>query len=404
MFSASRRRDPTQSWFDHDITLLRLIGEILASALGRKYAEGALRESESMLLQSQKLEAVGRLAGGIAHDFNNLLTVILGFSRPLLRELPEGDPVREDVQEIYAAAERAASLTRQLLTFSRRQAVDEQVVDLNAMLSGLETLLERLLREDVELALELCSDLAAVKGDTHQFEQVVINLVVNARDAMPDGGTLRIATRNQSLDGPHAHRIGLSGAGRYVVLSVLDSGQGMDEDTRAHIFDPFFTTKEPGKGTGLGLSIVYSVVEQASGAIHVEGGSVQGNDLRDLASGRGGERRRRMREADGDSDELGVGCVLLVEDEPALRRLARRVLEGNGYRVLEAGDGVRGARNGGRVRGPDPCPGGGCSDAPPRRGGAGATASPRAARSRHPVHVGLSRRQRGKPTCLPVRS
>jgi signal transduction histidine kinase len=222
-----------RTWPDHDVTLLQLIGEILTSALGRKHAEAALRESESKLLQIQKLEAVGRLAGGIAHDFNNLLTVILGFSRPLLRELEEDNPIREDLQEIHNAAERAASLTRQLLTFSRRQAVDEQVMDLSALVSGLKTLLERLLGEDVEFVLDLEPALRGVKGDPHQFEQVVINLAANARDAMPDGGTLRITTRNAALDAAQARRIGLPRAGRYVLLCVSDSGHGMDQETRA---------------------------------------------------------------------------------------------------------------------------------------------------------------------------
>jgi PAS domain S-box-containing protein len=328
-----------QSWFEHDITLLQLIGEILTSALGRMHAESALQESESMLLQAQKLEAVGRLAGGIAHDFNNLLTVILGFSRPLLRELAEGDPTREDVAEIHAAAERAASLTRQLLTFSRRQAIAEQVVDLSATLSGLGALLERLLGEDVELILELEAELAGVKGDAHQFEQVVINLVANARDAMPDGGTLKISTSNQTLDASCAHRIGLLGAGHYAVLSVSDSGWGMDEDTRAQIFDPFFTTKEPGKGTGLGLSIAYSVVKQAGGAIHVDGGPSKGTTFDIWLPA---VERAVVEEpaAERESEEPGSGCVLLVEDEPSLRRLACRILESNGYRVIEAADGA----------------------------------------------------------------
>lgn len=328
-----------QSWYEHDVTLLQLIGEILTSALGRKHAEAALQQSESMLLQAQKLEAVGRLAGGIAHDFNNLLTVILGFSRPLLRELPADDPTREDVAEIHAAAERAASLTRQLLTFSRRQAVAEQVMDLSATVSGLGGLLERLLGEDVELILELDADLAGVKGDAHQFEQVVINLVANARDAMPDGGTLKIITSNETLDAPRALRAGLRCAGRYVLLSVRDSGQGMNEDTRAQIFDPFFTTKEPGKGTGLGLSIAYSVVEQAGGAIHVEGGLNKGTTFdiwlpvveRAVVDEPAAER---------ESEEPGSGCILLVEDEPSLRRLAHRILDGSGYRVIEAADGA----------------------------------------------------------------
>jgi PAS domain S-box-containing protein len=329
-----------RSWSDHDVTLLQLIGEILTSALGRKHAEVALRDSESRFLQIQKLEAVGRLAGGIAHDFNNLLTVILGFSRPLLRELPEDDPTREDLQEIHDAAERAAALTRQLLTFSRRQVVDEQVVDLSAMVSGLKTLLERLLGEDVEFVLDLEPALQGVKGDTHQFEQVVINLAANARDAMPEGGSLQIATRNAVLDAEQAQRIGLSGAGAYVLLSVSDSGHGMDEDTRAQIFDPFFTTREPGKGTGLGLSIAYSVVEQAGGAIRVEGEPSKGTTF-ELWLPVAEEEVVDETFEEAGVEEAGSGCVLLVEDEDSLRRLARRMLENGGYRVIEAADGAQ---------------------------------------------------------------
>jgi signal transduction histidine kinase/CheY-like chemotaxis protein len=328
-----------RTWSDHDVTLLQLIGQILTSALGRKHAEAALRESESKLLQVQKLEAVGRLAGGIAHDFNNLLTVILGFSRPLMRELAQGDPMREDLQEIHGAAERAASLTRQLLTFSRRQVVDEQVMDLSAMVSGLKTLLQRLLGEDVEFVLDLEPALLGVVGDPHQFEQVVINLAANARDAMPDGGMLKITTCNAVLDATQARRIGLPRAGRYVLLSVSDSGHGMDEETRAQIFDPFFTTKEPGKGTGLGLSIAYSMVEHAGGAIRVEGGPSKGTTF-ELWLPPAEERIAAESSEERGVEEPGSGCVLLVEDEPSLRRLACRILENSGYRVIEAADGL----------------------------------------------------------------
>jgi signal transduction histidine kinase len=293
-----------RTWSDHDVTLLQLIGEILTSALGRKQAEVALRGSESRILQIQKLEAVGRLAGGIAHDFNNLLTVILGFSRPLLRELAEDDPIREDLQEIHGAAELAASLTRQLLTFSRRQAVDEQVMDLSATVSGLKTLLEHLLGEDVELALDLESALQGVKGDTHQFEQVVINLAANARDAMPEGGTLKITTRNAALDTAQARRNGLPGAGRYVLLSVSDSGHGMDEETRGQICErlgPRNGRRDPradlrpllhhqGAGQGNRPGVVDRLQRgRAGGRGHSRRGRAQqGNDFRALAADRRG--------------------------------------------------------------------------------------------------------------------
>jgi PAS domain S-box-containing protein len=283
------RQRSAERWSKQEIGLLGLLGQILTSASRRCLVEEALRESEARLLHAQKLEAVGRLAGGIAHDFNNLLSVILGFSRPLLRELPEGDPVREDVREIDAAAERGAALTRQLLTFGRRQETPRRSVDLNAVLRGIQPLLTRLLGDDVEIVLDLDADLACVTGDPQHFEQVVINLGVNARDAMPDGGCLRFETRNRALAGEAAQRHRLP-AGPSVRLSVGDTGLGMDEETRARIFEPFFTTKEPGKGTGLGLSIVYSLVEQAGGSITVEAAPGKGTTfeiLLPVASQRG---------------------------------------------------------------------------------------------------------------------
>jgi PAS domain S-box-containing protein len=256
-------------WSDQEIALLGMIGEILTSASRRCQVEEALRESQARLLHAQKLEAVGRLAGGVAHDFNNLLSVILGFARPLLRELPEGSPVRDDLCEIHSAAERGAALTRQLLTFGRRQESPREPVDLNAVLRGIEPLLARLLGDDVELAFDLGEEVASVSGDPQQFEQLAINLAVNARDAMPDGGTFKLETRAFEVhpDASERHRLA---PGRYVRLAASDTGLGMDDETRARIFEPFFTTKEPGKGTGLGLSIVYSVVEAAGGAIDVE--------------------------------------------------------------------------------------------------------------------------------------
>ena len=335
-FEAHRQR---RCWSDHDVTLLRLIGEILASTLGRKYSDAALRETESKLRHAQKLEAVGRLAGGIAHDFNNLLTVILGFSRPLLRELEEGNPIREDVIEIHGAAERAVALTRQLLTFSRRQAVEECVVDLNAMLSGMASLLARLIGEDVELVMDLDEHLPGVKGDTHQFEQVIINLAANARDAMPDGGTLQIITQTCDLDAPQARRRGLRGADTYVLFSVRDSGHGMDEETRAQIFDPFFTTKEPGRGTGLGLSIAYSVVDGAGGTIRVEGLPSKGTNF-DIWLPVVDRAFELESDAEVEPELSGSGCVLVVEDDPSVRQLAVRILEESGYEVIHAADGV----------------------------------------------------------------
>jgi PAS domain S-box-containing protein len=324
---------------DVEATPLRLIGEILVSALRRKRTETALRDSESLLAQAHKLEAVGRLAGGIAHDFNNLLTVILGFSRPLLRELAADDPVREDLVEIHGAAERAAGLTRQLLTFSRRQVVQPQVIDLNDTLVGLESMLARLLGEDVELVLDLAPELGGVVGDAHQFEQVVVNLAANARDAMPDGGTLQLATRDREVGAVEARRFGLQGPGSYVLLTVTDSGHGIDEQTRRQIFDPFFTTKDPGKGTGLGLSVAYSIVQAANGTIRVEGRPAKGTTFEIWLPLAAPEVHEQVVD-ESRPGPCGSGRVLLVEDEASVRRLTERILERSGYEVLTAVDGL----------------------------------------------------------------
>ena len=326
-----------RTWPEHEVTLLRVIGELLTAALRRKHVEAALEASRSQLLQAQKLEAVGRLAGGIAHDFNNLLTVILGFSRPLMGELEPGD-VRDDVQEIQAAAERAAALTKQLLTFSRRQKVATQNVDLNETISALEGLLRPLLGDDVELLFELEPNAGWVQIDPHQLEQVVMNLAVNARDAMSDGGTLRLATRTKHVGPAEAKTLGLAGAGAHVVLTACDTGCGMDEETRAQLFDPFFTTKDPGKGTGLGLSIVYGVVEQAGGAIAVSGAAGKGTTFEIyfpcVESG-----EAQVGEAAPMVTSANHAHVLVVDDEASVRRVARRLLERAGHRVSEAADG-----------------------------------------------------------------
>ncbi|MGI9592245.1 MAG: ATP-binding protein, partial [Myxococcota bacterium] len=341
-FLSFESHDRPRTWSERDATVLRMIGEILTTALRRRDSEAALRESRAQLLQAQKLEAVGRLAGGIAHDFNNLLTVILGFSRPLLAQLEAGG-VREDVEEIQGAAERAAGLTKQLLTFSRRQTVATQYVELNPTVRRLESLLGRLLEEDVDLLFELHPESGWVEIDPHQLEQVVMNLAVNARDAMPDGGTLRLSTRPLRVGTAEATRLGLPGEGPYVVLSASDTGCGMDEETRAHLFDPFFTTKDPDKGTGLGLSIVYSVVEQAGGAITVAGGSAKGTTfeiyLPQVESSESSDCP-----ASPAQESARAGHVLVVDDEESVRRVARRLLERAGHRVSEACNGQEAIR------------------------------------------------------------
>jgi len=229
----------------------------------------AQRQLEEQLRQSQKMEAVGQLAGGIAHDFNNLLTAILGSTQLLLHNTPAGDPRREDAEEIRHAGLRAAELTRQLLAFSRRQVLAPKVLDLNAVVANMDRMLRRLLGEDVELATSLEPAAGAVNADPGQLEQVLLNLAVNARDAMPGGGRLSIGTTRFTLHEEHVERRHRMPAGDYVCLVVADTGVGMDETTQAHLFEPFFTTKEVGKGTGLGLATVYGIVKQSGGYIWV---------------------------------------------------------------------------------------------------------------------------------------
>ena len=328
-----------KTWTDEELTLLRLVGEMLASALRRKHAEQALRQSQAQLAQAQKMDAVGRLAGGIAHDFNNLLMVISGHSEGLLRDLDPDGASHEDAREISEAADRATSLTKQLLSFSRRQLVSPRRLVLNDVIRGVEGMLRRLLGEDIQLRTELDPDLGAVRGDPHQLEQILVNLAVNGRDAMPEGGQLLIRTRNVELELAEAQRIGLAGAGPHVLLSVDDSGVGMDAATSARVFEPFFTTKDPGKGTGLGLSIVYSVLQQCGGAVTVRSQPGAGSRF-DLFVPRFDGQLEPAPRHEAVSATRGSGTILLVEDERPVRRLVRRELENVGYRVIEAADGV----------------------------------------------------------------
>jgi two-component system, cell cycle sensor histidine kinase and response regulator CckA len=237
--------------------------------------EQRLRVSEEQLRQAQKMEAVGRLAGGVAHDFNNVLTAIFGYSDLLLEEFPLDDPRRADVQEIRRSAERAATLTRQLLAFSRKQVMQPRVLNLNDVISNVQSLLRRLVGEDIEVQLDLRKELIPVVADPGQMEQVLMNLAANARDAMPEGGQLKISTSNVQIESVPFERPGLK-SGHYAALTVHDTGTGMPDHVRTHIFEPFFTTKEQGKGTGLGLATVYGIVKQSGGGIYVESGEGQG--------------------------------------------------------------------------------------------------------------------------------
>jgi len=296
------------------------------------------RRLQQQLVQVQKMEAVGRLAGGIAHDFNNLLTVITSYSDLLLEDLGKDDPKRDDVQQVLKAADGAASLTRQLLAFSRQQVLAPRVVNLNAVVEGLQKILRRVIGEDVELAAVLAPDLGAVKADVGQLEQVLMNLTVNARDAMPTGGKLTIETANVEHEPEYALEREAAAVGRFVMLAVTDTGVGMDEATKAKIFEPFFTTKEAGKGTGLGLATVYGIVNQSGGFIWVYSEPGNGTSFK-IYLPRIDAPVEGVKTAGSVSVPRGTETVLLVEDAAAVRAVAKQVLERQGYTVLEAPDG-----------------------------------------------------------------
>ena len=306
----------------------------------REEAEDALRRTEEQLRHAQKMEAIGRLAGGIAHDFNNLLTAILGYSELVLATMPPDAAGRADIEEIWNAGKRAGGLTQQLLAFSRQQVLDTRVVQVNDIIANVEKLLRRVIGEDVELVVDLDAAVRPVRVDSGQIEQVLMNLAVNARDAMPGGGLLSLRSRLRILTEPlQVHDVALA-AGPYAYVTVSDSGTGMPPEVVARIFEPFFTTKEPGKGTGLGLSTVYGIVRQSDGAIAVVS-----------QPGRGTEFGIYLPCADAPLEEdrpaietpltvLGSESVLVVDDESGIRTLVRRVLEPLGYRVLSAADGL----------------------------------------------------------------
>jgi signal transduction histidine kinase/DNA-binding response OmpR family regulator len=298
---------------------------------------------EAQLRQSQKMETVGRLAGGVAHDFNNLLTVIAGYSDLIRPHLPAGSPALDLVDEIAQAGTRAAGLTRQLLAFSRQQAIEPRVVELNTLIVDLEPLLRRLARVDVALALRLAPDLGRVKADPAQLEQVLFNLAANARDAMPSGGRLTIESANVELaaDAPDAHP--LAPPGRYVRMTVTDTGVGMDPATKAHLFEPFFTTKEPGKGTGLGLATVWGVVRQAGGHVAVDSAPTRGAQFR-VYLPRTDEPVVPTHMPTTTRVPAGTQTILLAEDDDAVRALTHHVLRKEGYKVLEAGHGAEALR------------------------------------------------------------
>ena len=296
------------------------------------------RRLEEQLRQAQKMEAVGRLAGGIAHDFNNLLMAVAGYSELLLEKMAPEDGLRRSVEEIRNAGLRATTLTRQLLTFSRKHVVTLVVIDVNTVVTDLERMLRRVIGEDIELSTSLAPGGAPVKADRGQLEQVIMNLVVNARDAMPEGGRLCLATSHVQVRPADAARFPGVAAGDHVMVEVSDTGCGMDASTLSHVFEPFFTTKEPGRGTGLGLSTVYGIVQQAGGAVFAESAPGRGSVFRVLLPRSVEAAPRRVYRSGAGALPGGTETVLLVEDDAAVRELIRDCLVRCGYTVLEAPD------------------------------------------------------------------
>jgi len=331
---------------DGKVITVRLSGSVVNSADGTQVLEiiaedvTEQRVLENQFRQAQKMEAVGRLAGGVAHDFNNLLMVISGYTEVLLERTENHNPIYPKIQAIHQATERATSVTRQLLAFSRKQMLELKVVDVNAIVADMERLLRPLIGEDVELQTRLARDLGRTRADAGQVEQVIMNLVVNSRDAMPNGGRITIQTANITLDKDEVRREhSYIHPGSYVMLSVSDNGHGMDKETQARIFEPFFTTKEKGKGTGLGLSTVYGIIKQSGGYVLVQSEVGQGTTFRIYLP--------RVEEAAQPASQVpvplelngGSETVLLVEDEESVRELVRETLEAKGYNVLEAENG-----------------------------------------------------------------
>jgi PAS domain S-box-containing protein len=305
----------------------------------RKRAEERLLLQEEQLRQAQKMEAIGRLSGGIAHDFNNLLAVMIGYGESIEQSIAPDDPLHKSAEEIRKAGERAAALIHQLLAFSRQQVLQPRILDLNVVVSDMGTMLRRLIGMHIEFSTRLAPQLGPVKADQSQIEQVIVNLVVNARDAMPEGGNLRIETSNLELEGDLGSSLPFQ-PGLYVLLTVKDTGVGMDANTQRHIFEPFFTTKGTGKGTGLGLATVYGVVKQSGGGVAVDSEPGKGSTFKiylpqalDSGEASSGDEKSAK-------ESLATGTILLVDDEPALLDLTAERLTVCGYNVLAARDGV----------------------------------------------------------------
>jgi len=304
----------------------------------RKEAEKARAQLEDQLRQAQKMESIGRLAGGVAHDFNNLLNVIIGYAS-LIEDRADSGTLKQEAREILGAAERSAALTRQMLAFSRKQILRPETKDLNKIIGGISSMLQRMIGEDIEVLLQPSHDLSPVVVDAVQFEQVIMNLAVNARDAMPHGGQLVIATSNVDLDEKEASRFELI-PGRYALMTVADNGHGMSAETQARIFEPFYTTKEIGKGTGLGLSTVYGIVSQSGGHIALESKVGEGTKFSIYLPASNKPAVTLTAPTVQRPAETCAATILLAEDEDSLRTLTKLLLEADGYTVLQAASGA----------------------------------------------------------------
>jgi nitrogen-specific signal transduction histidine kinase/CheY-like chemotaxis protein len=325
---------------DPETSYPRLSEGSMDERLPREPQTGIITDAElsaQRLRQTHKMEALGQLAGGLAHDFNNLLGVILGYCE-ILEEQPRlSGPTRKMILEIHNAGTSAKNLTQRLLAFSRRQVLEPVALDLNETVRRMQIMLNRLIGDDVALTSTLCPDLGTINADPSQVEQVLMNLAINARDAMPKGGNISIATDNVEIDELHARQPPFTGPGQYVRLTVSDTGIGMDAETQSHIFEPFFSTKAPGRGTGLGLSTVFGIVNQSGGAITVDSALNRGTTFQIYFHRHHQPAVTSLPETE-KTVQGGKETILLVDDAPALRRLTRRLLQDCGYTVLESGD------------------------------------------------------------------
>jgi len=338
-----------QAYTENELRVAQRVANQISGAIAnaqllaeRNRAEKEARVLEDQLRQTQKMEAVGQLAGGIAHDFNNSLTLIKVCSQLALLELKEGDPARDKIQQIDEATEQSADLARQLLTFSRRQIAERKVLDLNGLLSHLDKMLRRIIGENIELINKMADDLGRVKADPGQIEQIIVNLTINAKDAMPNGGKLVLETANVEVDEEYARAHIRVTPGSYAMLSLSDTGQGMSPEIKEHIFEPFFTTKEAGKGTGLGLFMVYGIVQNHGGHIWVYSEPGAGTIFKIYLPQVDEKMEATKEESLKKKLSLRGETVLVVEDDQSLRSIIAQALKGQGYKILEAADGVEG--------------------------------------------------------------